>query len=96
MFDAKLADGKANEIHLAGRFDASQVDKARAVFDAITATCIVDFKDLDYISSGGLSVLLATQKRLSQTGQCLKLRNMNAHVRQVFEYAGFNMIFDIA
>jgi anti-sigma B factor antagonist len=93
VFDAKLVGG--SEIRLSGRFDASQVDKARAVFDSITKTCIVDFEDLDYISSGGLSVLLAAQKRLSQSGQCLKLQNMNVHIRQVFEYAGFNRIFDI-
>ena len=94
MFEARIAGD--NEVHLSGRFDASQVDKARSVFDSITTTAIVDFTNLDYISSGGLSVLLATQKRLGQNGQCLKLRNMNVHVRQVFEYARFSVIFDIA
>lgn len=93
MFDAKLTDG--DEVVLSGRFDASQVDKAKSVFDCVTKTCVVNFKDLDYISSAGLSVLLLTQKRLSQAGHCLKLRNMNAHIRQVFEYARFDMIFDI-
>jgi anti-anti-sigma factor len=93
MFEANLTD--ASEVLLSGRFDASQVDKARSVFDRIEKTCIVNFKDLDYISSGGLSVLLCTQKRLSQTGHCLKLRDMNVHVRQVFQYAGFDVIFDI-
>jgi anti-sigma B factor antagonist len=93
MFDAKLTEGE--EIVLSGRFDASQVDKAKSVFDCVTKTCVVNFKDLDYISSAGLSVLLLTQKRLSQGGHCLKLRNMNAHIRQVFEYARFDMIFDI-
>jgi anti-sigma B factor antagonist len=93
MFDAKLTEG--DEILLSGRFDASQVDKAKSVFDCITKTCTVNFKDLEYISSAGLSVLLLTQKRLSQCGYCLKLRNMNVHIRQVFEYARFDMIFDI-
>jgi anti-anti-sigma regulatory factor len=40
-------------------------------------------------------VLLATQKRLSQTGHQLRLRKMNKHIREVFEYAGFNVIFEI-
>jgi anti-anti-sigma factor len=93
MFDIKLAGD--DRILLSGRFDASQVDKANAVFGGIKTTCVVDFKDLDYISSAGLSVLLATQKRLSQTGQCLNLRNMNVHIRQVFDYAGFHVIFKI-
>jgi anti-anti-sigma factor len=92
MFDARMA---ADGVVLAGRFDASQTDKAQSVFDRLSETAVVDFKDLDYISSAGLRVLLHTQKRLGQTGNCLKLRNMNVHVRQVFQYAGFDMIFDI-
>jgi anti-anti-sigma factor len=94
MFDAKLTEG--GEVCLSGRFDASQIDKARSVFDGITTTCVVNFTNLDYISSAGLSVLLLTQKRLSESGQCLKLRNLNVHILQVFQYARFDMIFDIA
>ena len=93
MFEAKR--NAAGEIHLSGRFDASQVDKARAVFDEITTTCVVDFSNLDYISSAGLSVLLLTQKRLSQAGHSLKLKNLSIHIKQVFEYARFDLIFEI-
>ena len=83
------------ELALVGRFDAAQVENARSVFDKIDGTCYVDFGNLDYISSGGLSVLLATQKRLSETGHRLKLRNMSRHIREVFKYAGFDVIFEI-
>jgi anti-sigma B factor antagonist len=93
VFEAKRADD--GEIRLSGRFDASQVDKARSVFDSITATTVVDFSNLDYISSAGLSVLLLTQKRLSQGGHSLKLKNLNVHIKQVFEYARFDLIFEI-
>lgn len=84
-----------DEVILAGRFDAAQVEKAALVFDKISATCAVDFEGLDYISSGGMSVLLATQKRLSETGHELLLRNMNRHILEVFQYAGFDLIFKI-
>ena len=84
-----------DEIVLAGRFDAAQAEKARVVFDEVNTTCTVDFADLDYISSGGLSVLLTAQKRLSEVGHQLKLRNMSKHIREVFTYAGFDMIFEI-
>jgi anti-sigma B factor antagonist len=93
MFRIELQDSE--EIVLAGRFDAAQVDKARAVFDILSKTCVVNFENLDYISSGGLSVLLATQKRLGQTGDRLILTNMNNHIREVFKYAGFDVIFEI-
>lgn len=93
MFRIDLREN--GEIVLAGRFDAAQVDSARSVFDKIDRTCSVDFMNLDYISSGGLSVLLATQKRLGEAGHQLKLKHMNRHIREVFKYAGFDAIFEI-
>ena len=84
-----------NEILLSGRFDAAQEEKAMKAFNEIHETTTINFKDLDYISSSGLGVLLATQKRLSESGHQLKLSSMNDHIRDVFRYAGFNMIFEI-
>ncbi len=84
-----------NEILLSGRFDASQVETANAVFNGINESYIVNFKDLEYISSLGLGVLLKTQKRISEQGNKLTLTNINAYISQVFKYAGFNMIFEI-
>ena len=84
-----------NEILLSGRFDASQVETANAVFDTINESYIINFKDLEYISSLGLGVLLKTQKRISEHGNKLTLTNINAYISQVFKYAGFNMIFEI-
>lgn len=93
MFDVKLSE--MGEVLLIGRFDASQVDKAKPVFDALSKSCMVNFKDLDYISSAGLSVLLATQKRLNESGEKLKLCNLNKYIRDVFRYAGFDTVFEI-
>ncbi len=93
MFRIDLREN--GEVALVGRFDAAQVDGARSVFDKIDRTCSVDFAELDYISSGGLSVLLATQKRLGEAGRQLRLKHMNRHIREVFKYAGFDAIFEI-
>lgn len=84
-----------NSIRLRGRFDASQADKARNLLNEVGGSCIIDFKELDYISSAGLGVLLGVQKRLSETGSGLKLINMNKHIREIFRIAGFDHIFDI-
>ncbi|MBI4548247.1 MAG: STAS domain-containing protein [Ignavibacteriae bacterium] len=93
MFDVTISDN--GEILLSGRFDASQVEKAKSIFNKIEKSSTVDFKDLEYISSAGLGVLLMTQKRLNESGQRLKLINMNKHIWDVFHYAGFNNIFEI-
>lgn len=86
------SDARGNVL-LAGRFDASQTDQARKFFDKITESATVDFVTLDYISSAGLGVLLATQQRLKKEGKALKLIHMNPLIRDVFRIARFDLIF---
>jgi anti-anti-sigma factor len=94
MFNATNPEN--GQVRLSGRFDAAQVEKARVVFDQVKDSTVVDFGDLEYISSAGLGILLMTQRRLRETGKSLKLINMNKHIRDVFQYAGFDKIFEIA
>lgn len=92
----EIRESNNNQLILTGRFDASQVEKARGVFLSLSEGKTLDFSGLDYISSAGLGVLLAAQKRLSQRGQALKLVNVNSHIRDVFRFSGFDQIFEIA
>jgi anti-sigma B factor antagonist len=93
MLDIRVGD--KGEIVLAGRFDASQAVKAETFMAALTESRVVDLGGLEYISSLGLGVLLATQKRLMGSGHALKLVNVRGHVREVFHYSGFERIFEI-
>ena len=93
MFE--IHENSNGEIYLSGRFDATQVETAASVFDKVDESRDVNFKDLDYISSAGLSVFLKVQKRLRDNGEELILTNLNPHIREVFKYAGFDMIFTI-
>jgi anti-sigma B factor antagonist len=93
MFDIRI--NEQGDVILSGRLDAAQTDRASAVLSKVTESANVDFKDLQYISSAGLGILLATQKRLSQSGKKLTLVNMAKHIRDVFHYARFDMIFEI-
>lgn len=87
--------GDKGEIVLAGRFDASQAVKAETFMAALTESRNVDLGGLEYISSLGLGVLLATQKRLMASGHALRLVNVRGYVREVFHYSGFERIFEI-
>ena len=82
-------------VHLQGRLDASQAEEATKMLSKITSSAVVDFKELEYISSAGLGVLIAAQKRLKEAGHGLTLRNMNNHIKDVFRYARFDLIFKI-
>jgi anti-sigma B factor antagonist len=52
-------------------------------------------RGLDYISSAGLGILLATQKRLMASGHRLKIVNMSGHIRDIFHYTRFDTVFEI-
>lgn len=93
MFSITVGDD--GEIQLSGRFDASRVEQAEAIFNRVNSTCKVNFSDLQYISSAGLGVLLKTQKRLSASGHSLILIRMNKLVRDVFRIARFDLVFQI-
>ena len=55
---------------------------------------ILDLKNLEYISSAGLRVLLSAQKKIQQTGK-MKLKNVREEVMDVFEMTGFADILEI-
>ena len=93
MLDIKLEeDGR---VTLAGRLDASQVDKARSVLDGMTGPVTLDCSGLDYISSAGISVLLVTFKRVQDGGQAFRLSRLNDRVLNVLRYAGLDKVFPI-
>ena len=55
---------------------------------------IFDFKDLEYLSSAGLRVLLVAQKVMNKQGK-MSLRNVNSSVREIFDITGFSGILEI-
>jgi anti-sigma B factor antagonist len=83
------------EVVVAGRLDAAQAPAAQAFFDDVGDGCVVDMAALEYISSAGLGVLLRAHKRLAGAGGGLELRNVNAHIADIFSYSGFDRLFVI-
>ncbi|MBQ6475387.1 MAG: STAS domain-containing protein [Clostridia bacterium] len=55
----------------------------------------LDFEKLDYISSAGLRVLLATQKIMNKEKGEMKVRNLNDTIAEIFELTGFAEILTI-
>ncbi len=80
---------------LAGRLDAAQCEAAQAFLDRTSGRVTLDCKRLEYISSAGLGVLLKTQKRLSTGDGGLKLQGVSRHLRDIFQYSGFDRILEI-
>ena len=78
-------------IEVAGRLDtttAPTLDKTinEDVKDVKNLT--LDLKELEYISSAGLRVLLSAQKKMQKIGS-MKVKNVCEEVMEVFEMTGF-------
>ena len=78
-------------IELVGRLDtttAPALDKTIRDDIADTKNLVLDIKKLEYISSAGLRVLLAAQKKMQKIGS-MKVINVCTEVMEVFEMTGF-------
>lgn len=82
-----------------GHLDTNTAPDAEAKLNELIADgaekLIIDFSALDYISSAGLRVLLATAKKLKAVGGTLRLYGLNPTVQEVFDISGFSTIFSI-
>ena len=69
--------------------------------DEITAelgnfdSLILDFADLEYISSAGLRVLISTQKKLKADNIPMIIKNVTDSVNGIFRMSGFDKILKI-
>lgn len=82
-----------------GNLDTNTAPEAQERLDEVvdqgTSKVLVDFEALDYISSAGLRVLLATAKKLRGSGGNLRLCGLNETVNEVFEISGFSTILNV-
>ncbi len=55
---------------------------------------VIECKDLTYIASSGLRILLSILKSTKANGGTLMLRNVNDNVKKIFDLTGFVKIFE--
>ena len=56
---------------------------------------VLDFADVEYISSAGLRVLLALEKTMRRQSGKMTLRNVNPAVKEIIRLAGFLQVMHI-
>ena len=92
--------GNVDVVRPSGRIDsanATTFERAVAeVFDRGSSRMVLDFSDIEYVSSAGLrSALIAGKRMRAVAGGKLVLCSLAPHVREVFEITGFVAIFTI-
>jgi len=82
-----------------GRVDTSTAPELEQAInkeiEAGTRKILLDFSAVSYISSGGLRVLLATAKKLKNTGDKFGICSLTPEVMKILKLAGFTSIFSI-
>ncbi|MER2151786.1 MAG: STAS domain-containing protein [Candidatus Limivicinus sp.] len=93
----KNLNGETLTVTLEGRLDtttAPQLEESlRESMNGIKEL-ILDFQDLEYMSSAGLRVLLSAQKNMAKQGS-MKLIHVSDVIMEIFEVTGFVDILTI-
>ncbi len=84
-------------INLQGRLDtvtSPQLEEEVQKLPKDVEHLVLDFKELEYVSSAGLRVILAFQKVMNKQGDMV-IRNVNSTIMEVFEVTGFSDILTV-
>ncbi len=91
--------GDVRAVRITGNLDTQTSPVAQEqviqLIDNGATKILIDFEELNYISSSGLRMLLVAVKRLEATSGQLRVCNANKTVQKVFEVSGFVDIFSV-
>ena len=86
-------------ISLKGRLNVTTTAELEKIFDALLSEgrtkILVECRELEYISSAGLRVLLTAAQQFKKISGEIALSSLSQNVKQVFEISGFTSIFKI-
>ena len=87
---------EGNVYEVGGRLDTMTAPELLRKFnDSKPAEHItLDARNLDYISSAGLRVLLSAQKTMNKQGSMV-VKNISQEIQDIFEVTGFDEILNI-
>jgi serine/threonine-protein kinase RsbW len=92
-------DGKVTIVLLEGRLDTTTAEifqnDIRQLFEGDNPSIVLDCKDLEYISSSGLRVILSLQKSVMTRKGSLTLRNLKPTILSIFVMTGLSSVLNI-
>ena len=93
----KNLNGAELNVKVSGRLDTTTAPELEASlkesFEGLEKP-VLDFSELDYLSSAGLRVLLQAQKAMNKQGEMV-VRNVNETISEIFEVTGFSDVLTI-
>jgi anti-sigma B factor antagonist len=96
---AKGENGEVAILYIKGYLDAHTAPDLENAFqqlvDSRKFSIVVNFRDLNYISSAGLGVFMGFIEDIRKNGGDIKLSNMKPKIYRVFDLLGFPTLYDI-
>ncbi len=99
-FSTTIKDkGNVSIIYLNGYLDAHTAPQLENNFseliDSSKYNIVVNFEDLNYISSAGLGVFMAYIEKIRENEGDIKLSSMSDKVYNIFDLLGFPLLYEI-
>jgi len=95
----KNVNGGVSILYIKGYLDAHTAPELEKAFqnliDEKQYKIVVNFRDLNYISSAGLGVFMGFIEDVRKNGGDIKLTNMQKKIFRVFDLLGFPTLYDI-
>lgn len=92
----KKINGEQVILSFQAEINTANAKEFQELMDSIDSNDIVlDFKDLDYITSAGLRTLLVVANRIIQNKGKMAIINMNEIIKDIFDITGFDDIVNI-
>jgi anti-sigma B factor antagonist len=86
-------------INVTGRIEATTVQEFEQELGKVimkgNRQILLDFSGVPYINSSGLRVILATAKKLKNTGDSFALCSLTPEVNKIIDFTGFSKIIKI-
>ncbi len=97
MLITKTTEDNKLNVKIEGRLDTTTAPELEAALDGAIDEAnelVFDLEGLEYLSSAGLRILLASQKKMAPKGG-MKVTKVNDVIMEIFEITGFSDILTI-
>ncbi len=94
-----IKEARGAKARLSGRLDTAAAVEIAPKFNELSEYAnqevVLDFTELDYISSSGLRLLIGLRKDSAAKGGKVIIEKINDSIRNVFTMTGFYSLFEI-
>ena len=88
----KEKNGSELKITISGKLNTKTAPELQEIVDSSldeVTSVIMDLTETEYVSSGGLRVLLTTQQRMDEKKGSMWIEGANETIRDIFDVTGF-------